>query len=98
MKVFLGSPTYHKGFWTLHEGFRITNLSSAQAEVLKLVGFPLLSDDGQDILENGPIDWQGLWEILNIIDVGFTPYILETLHRVEDSQKAHPVENQDAEG
>ena len=98
MKVCIGSPTYPKGSWTLHEGFRITNLSSAQAEVLKLVGFPLLSDDGQGILENGPIDWQGLWEILNIVDVGFTPYILEMLHRVEDSQKAHPVENQDAEG
>ncbi len=82
MKAFLGSPAYVKAPWTLHEGSRITYLSSTQAEILKVVGFPQLSEDGQGI-ESDPVDWQSLWEILDVADVGFKPCTLEILHNVE---------------
>jgi hypothetical protein len=87
MKAFLGSPTYVRALWTLHEGSRITYLNSVQAEVLKVVGFPLLSEDGQGVIESTPVDWQSLWEILDVADVGFKSCTLEILHHVEDSQK-----------
>jgi hypothetical protein len=84
MKAFISSPSYKNAPWTLHEGSRVTPLTPIQAEVLKLAGFPLLGSDG--LVQETKTAWQALWKMASMIDVGFKPYLLETLGRIEKGE------------